>query len=264
MPGTIWAWPTCAWRKFDDAVAAFRKQLEIDPFDEHANDYLGVASRQQQKFPKPPPRSANRSELNPLDKVAHAALGRFFSSSKVSPKPCPNSKKPPSSRRTTPQLQVSLGHAYLDTGQKDKGLAAFDKARELSPTPEGLEQHRLRSRREQDRSRQSPAIRGIRHFVPPRRLCGISSCCISRPTRSERSRKHRRLLGHARLDLFRRKAISQRPSATSARPGTSQNGDVGDHLAQHLRKAWRERSKPITSSRSLSPRRIPFPKRALA
>src|SRR5208282_3532399 len=35
-----------------------------------------------------------------------------------------------------PQLQVSLGHAYLVTGKTTEAMAAFDKAVELSPTPE--------------------------------------------------------------------------------------------------------------------------------
>src|SRR5262249_44326166 len=34
-----------------------------------------------------------------------------------------------------PELQVALGQAYLNTNQKEKALAAFDKAVEISPTP---------------------------------------------------------------------------------------------------------------------------------
>src|SRR5271156_1503648 len=123
-------------RKLDDAVAAFKKQLEIDPFDANANNYLGVTLVQQVKFDEAAAAFKKQIELNPLDNFAHASLGLLLEQQKKFAEALPELDKAAVLTPDNPQLQVSLGHAYLVTGKSTEAMAAFDKAVELSPTPE--------------------------------------------------------------------------------------------------------------------------------
>jgi tetratricopeptide (TPR) repeat protein len=120
---------------YDDAAAAFRKQLEVDPFDEHANDYLGLALEERQKYPEAIAAFRKQVEANPLDLVAHAALGSIFLDQHLYPDAVPELEKATILSPDNAQLQVSLGRAYINSGQKEKGLAAFDKAAGISQTP---------------------------------------------------------------------------------------------------------------------------------
>ena len=88
-------------RKYDDAVTAFNKQLEI----------------------------------NPLDKSAHAGLGAMYSEWHKYDLAAAELEKAASLTPENPELQVSLGDAYLNLGQDDKALATFDHAVEISATP---------------------------------------------------------------------------------------------------------------------------------
>ncbi|HEX4076297.1 MAG TPA: DUF3857 domain-containing protein [Candidatus Acidoferrales bacterium] len=119
----------------DEAVAAFRKQLEIDPYDEHANNYLGLALQAQQKYPEAIAAFRAQVANNPLDLVAHAALGAILLQQHLYPDAVPELEKAAILAPDNAQLQVSLGQAYVGSGQKDKGLAAFEKAISLAQTP---------------------------------------------------------------------------------------------------------------------------------
>jgi tetratricopeptide (TPR) repeat protein/transglutaminase-like putative cysteine protease len=120
---------------YDQAATAFRQQLEVDPFDAHANDYLGLALEEQQKYPDAIAAFRKQVEANPLDLVAHAALGSIFLEQHLYPDAVPELEKATILSPDNAQLQVSLGRAYINGGQKEKGLAAFDKAAGLSQTP---------------------------------------------------------------------------------------------------------------------------------
>lgn len=119
----------------DEAVAAFRKQLEIDPFDEHANNYLGLALQAQQKYSEAIAAFRAQVANSPLDLVAHAALGSILLQQHLYPDAVPELEKAAILAPDNAQLQVSLGQAYIGSGQKDKGLAAFEKAVSLAQTP---------------------------------------------------------------------------------------------------------------------------------
>jgi len=121
---------------YDDAAAAFRNQLDVDPFDEHANDYLGLALEDQQKYTEAIAAFRKQIEGNPLDLVAHAALGSIFLEQHLYPDAVPELEKAVILAPDNAQLQVSLGRAYINSGQQEKGLAAFDKAAGISQTPE--------------------------------------------------------------------------------------------------------------------------------
>jgi len=120
---------------YDDAAAAFRKQLDVDPFDEHANNYLGLALEEQQKYPDAIVAFRKQIAVNPLDLVAHAALGGILLDEHLYPDAVPELEKATILAPDNAQLEVSLGRAYINSGQQEKGLAAFDKAAGLSQTP---------------------------------------------------------------------------------------------------------------------------------
>jgi tetratricopeptide (TPR) repeat protein len=121
--------------KFDDAVSAFRKQVAVNPYDEHAYNYLGITFQLQQKFSDAADAFRKQIEVNPLDPVAHAALGGLYLVQHKYADAVPELDKATILTPDNAGLQVSLGNAYMNTGEKEKALAAFEKGAELSQTP---------------------------------------------------------------------------------------------------------------------------------
>ena len=121
--------------KFDDAVSSFRKQVTVNPYDEHAYNYLGISFQLQQKFSDAADAFRKQIEVNPLDPVAHAALGGLFLAQHKYAEAVPELDKATVLTPDNAGLQVSLGNAYMNTGDKEKALAAFEKGVELSQTP---------------------------------------------------------------------------------------------------------------------------------
>lgn len=87
--------------RYEDAIAQFRKQIEI----------------------------------NPLDAFAHGNLGRILLIQKKYAEAVPELEKAVNIQPKNPVLQIHLGQAYLGAGQTEKGMAAFEKATSLSATP---------------------------------------------------------------------------------------------------------------------------------
>ena len=128
-----------ALRENDKAIAAFQKQIEVNPYDEYAYNNLGRVYWNDRKYEDAVKAFNKQLENNPLDKfrpcqprsnvcrVAQIRSGRRRTGKSRSrhSRHCP--------RRG--ELQVSLGDAYLNLGQDEKALAAFDHAVELSATP---------------------------------------------------------------------------------------------------------------------------------
>jgi tetratricopeptide (TPR) repeat protein len=73
--------------------------------------------------------------MSPLDKFAHANLGSMYAEWRKYDEAVPELEKAASLTPDSGELQVSLGDAYLNLGQDDKALAAFDHAVELNATP---------------------------------------------------------------------------------------------------------------------------------
>ena len=122
-------------RQNDDAVGALKKQIEINPYDEYAYNALGRAYWQQRKYDDAVTAFNKQIEINPLDKFAHGGLGAMYSEWHKYVLAAPELEKAASLTPDNPELQVSLGDAYLNLGQDDKALARFDHAVELSATP---------------------------------------------------------------------------------------------------------------------------------
>jgi tetratricopeptide (TPR) repeat protein/transglutaminase-like putative cysteine protease len=122
-------------RDDDDAVASLRRQIEVNPYDEFAYNNLGRAYWQQRKYDDAVTAFNKQLEISPLDKFAHANLGAMYAEWHKYAEAAPELEKAASLTPGNPELQVALGDAYLNLGQDEKALAAFDRAVELSATP---------------------------------------------------------------------------------------------------------------------------------
>jgi Flp pilus assembly protein TadD len=121
--------------QFDDAATAFRKQADLNPYDEHVYNYLGFTFQQQQRYTDAASAFRKQIEVNPLDPIAHAALGGLFLEEHNYADAVPELDKATILSPDNAELQVSLGQAYINTGEKEKALAAFEKGVELAQTP---------------------------------------------------------------------------------------------------------------------------------
>ena len=119
-----------------DAIAAFQKQLELNPYDSYANSGVGFAYALDRKWPESAAAFQKQLDVNPLDPSAHAALANALMEQRKFVEAVPELEKSASLQPRNGELQTQLGRAYLEIGQNDKGMAAFDKAVELSNTAE--------------------------------------------------------------------------------------------------------------------------------
>jgi len=88
------------------------------------NDGTGDAIAQYQK----------QLEVNPLDPYAHSSLGLFYSKLKRWNKAVPELEKAVFLQDKNPLPHISLGQAYIATGQPKKGMVSFARAFAISPT----------------------------------------------------------------------------------------------------------------------------------
>jgi tetratricopeptide (TPR) repeat protein len=124
-----------AQRQDDQAIAAFQKQIEVNPYDEYAYNNLGRVYWNDRKYDEAVKAFNKQLENNPLDKYAHANLGQMYAEWHKYNLAAPELEKATSLSPDSAELQVSLGDAYLNLGQDEKALAAFDHAVELNATP---------------------------------------------------------------------------------------------------------------------------------
>ena len=126
-------------RQNEPAIAAFEKQLEVNPYDEFANSNLARVYWNERKYDEAAKYFNKQLEISPLDRFAHAGLGAMYAEWHKYEQAVPELEKAasltPDTAPESGELQVSLGDAYLNLGQDDKALAAFDHAVELSATP---------------------------------------------------------------------------------------------------------------------------------
>jgi len=122
-------------RENDLAISAFKKQIELNPYDDYAYNYLGRSYWNERKYDDAVTAFNRQLEHNPLDKFAHANLGSMYAEWHKYDLAVPELEKGASLMPDNAELQVTLGDAYLNLGQDDKALAAFDHAVELSATP---------------------------------------------------------------------------------------------------------------------------------
>src|SRR6266567_4057948 len=124
-----------AMRQDEQAIASFQKQIEVNPYDEFAYNNLGRVYWNDRKYDDAVKAFNKQLENNPLDKFAHANLGAMYAEWHKYGLAAAELEKAASLTPDSAELQVSLGDAYLNLGQDDKALAAFDHAVELNATP---------------------------------------------------------------------------------------------------------------------------------
>lgn len=121
--------------QLNDAVAAFRKQIEVNPFDEYSYNDMGLALWRQQKLDEAAGAFQKQIELLPLDKFAHGNLGMLYREQKKYADAVPELEKAVTLTPNNAMLYVNVGQCYLNLGQSDKAMESFDKAVEITPAP---------------------------------------------------------------------------------------------------------------------------------
>ncbi len=128
--------PCLSWTEQNDqAIAAFKKQIEINPYDQYAYNNLGLAYEAELKYDDAIQQFQKQIEINPLDPFAHGALGELYVRQKKFPEATPELEKAVELQPQNPLLLISLGQSYIATNQTEKGMAAFEKAISLAPAP---------------------------------------------------------------------------------------------------------------------------------
>jgi tetratricopeptide (TPR) repeat protein len=119
----------------DKAIAALKKQIEINPYDQYAYSILGLAYEAELKYDDAVQQFQKQLEINPLDQFAHGGLGELYVKQKNFAAAVPELEKAVTLQPQNALLLISLGQSYIATNQTEKGMAAFEKAISLAPVP---------------------------------------------------------------------------------------------------------------------------------
>lgn len=123
-----------AQRKLDQAIEVLQAQTKINPFDDYAYNLLGQVYWRQQKYAEAEVALRKQIEVTPLDKWAHGNLGLMLVEWRKYKEAVPELEQAISlNPDQESQYQISLGRAYLNLGQTEKAIQAFDKAVKLDP-----------------------------------------------------------------------------------------------------------------------------------
>src|SRR5262245_4495294 len=123
-------------RKYDAAVEVLREQTRINQFDDFSYRLLGRIFRAQQKYEEAEVAFRKHLEILPLDKWAHGTLGFMYTEWRKYKEAIPELEQAISlNPDEEDSYQVGLGQAYMNLGQPEKAVEAFDRAIKLSPGP---------------------------------------------------------------------------------------------------------------------------------
>jgi Flp pilus assembly protein TadD len=122
-------------REDELAINAFQKQVEIDSFHQFSYNNLGRVYLGQRRYEEAEKWFRKQIEVNPLDKYAHANLGLTFVEAQKYEQAIPELTQAASLTPNSADPQVRLGEAYLNLGQDQKAMEAFDRAEQISATP---------------------------------------------------------------------------------------------------------------------------------
>ena len=122
-------------RQDELALNAFRKQVEINPYDQSSYNNLGRVYWRQRRYDDAEKWFLKQIETSPLDKYAHHNLGAMYVEWHKYEQAIPELEHAASILPNNADPEVRLGVAYLNLGQDDKATAAFDRALQISATP---------------------------------------------------------------------------------------------------------------------------------
>jgi tetratricopeptide (TPR) repeat protein len=117
------------------AINAFQKQVEINPYHEYSYNNLGRVYLRQRKYDEAEKWFHKQIEVDPLDKYAHENLGIADVEQHKYEDAIPELEKAATLTPGSTGPETRLGEAYLNLGQDEKAMAAFDRALKISATP---------------------------------------------------------------------------------------------------------------------------------
>jgi tetratricopeptide (TPR) repeat protein/transglutaminase-like putative cysteine protease len=117
------------------AIDAFQKQIEINPYDQYSYNNLGRVYLRQRKYDEAEKWFRKQIEVDPLDKYAHENLGIAAVEQHKYKDAIPELKTAASLTPGNTGPETRLGEAYLNLGQDEEAMAAFDRALKISATP---------------------------------------------------------------------------------------------------------------------------------
>ena len=222
-------------RQTGKAVEAFQKQCELDPYDEYAFSSLGWAYTTERKYDEATTAFTKAIEINPLSQYAHAALGGMYQESHQYEKAVPELEKAVSLKPDDAALEISLGDAYLNLGRDDEALAAFDRATEISATPEvwnniAYQLSLKRTHLERAQQYAESAVTAVANSLRNLSLERLSTRDLAMISQLDANWDTLGWVYFARGDLERAQKY------ISAAWALGQHGEVGDHLAQIYEK----------------------------
>ena len=123
-------------QNWTESIASFRHQLELDPHDATANRYIGLALMGAGQDADAEAALRSQIERSPGDQSSRASLGEVLLKEKKYPAAAIELDKAAILLPTDPWTRIQLGKSYLLAAQNREALAAFEKAVEVSPTPD--------------------------------------------------------------------------------------------------------------------------------
>lgn len=242
--------------KRERAIECFRKQIELDPFDERAEILLGTALAQQGQYSEAEQAFRKQLELNALDRGARAGLGSVLLEQRKYREAAAEFEKAVALEPDDSSLHVDLGRAYLKQGRADDSLKEFDRAVELQPSPvvwNNIAYELSLAHVHLDRAQQyaesavaavSAELRNVSlGRLTPQDLEHVSSLAAYWDT-----------LGWV---LFEKGDLAAAEKYIRASWMLSQHGEVGDHLAQVYEKTKRIDDARKTYAQALAATRPP-------
>jgi tetratricopeptide (TPR) repeat protein len=107
----------------DDAIRAFRKQLEVDPYHSRANSDLALELQRQGKFDDAVGAYRKQIEIAPSDRLAHKNLGLLLIQMKHDDQALAELEAAESIPPDDPEVKIALAQLYSRTGNSDKAEA---------------------------------------------------------------------------------------------------------------------------------------------
>jgi tetratricopeptide (TPR) repeat protein len=107
----------------DDAIAAFRKQIEIDPYHAHANGDLAAELQQQGKLEDAVAAYRKQVEITPSDQLPHKNLGLLLAQMKRDDEARAELETAASIPPDDAQIKLALAQVYGRSGNKEKSEA---------------------------------------------------------------------------------------------------------------------------------------------
>ena len=240
----------------DSAIAAFKRQADLNPYDQYAFNNLGLAYWRKRKYQEAADAFQQQIKISPLDRYAHANLGRVYAEQHRDSAAVPELEQAITISADDPQLHVDLGKAYLATHHADKAQAEFNRAIELAPVPTiwnnvayayAVEGANLDNAQEYARSAVDATAAGLRNLsldrVGLKDAAAVTSLGAFWDT-----------LGWV---YFRKGNLPEAERYVRAAWLLNFNGEEGDHLAQIEERLGRKQDATHTYALALAARRPP-------